>query len=153
MELIDFKHLPILNTLRENMGAHKDGTFELFDPEKHASWQEKEQLKEAIKTVAGQFVRDRDQKLFYKNVPVIALLESRIHFAYCDLLKQLSSKGRLNNLEITQTYKLLHNPTTCEYCLHTIGFKGFDVYRHRHQDYNEKILKQFSLQQYLSSYF
>ena len=75
--------------------------------------------------------------------------EEVAHFALCDQLRKRISQGRISHLSVTLDLDLLQNKQACEYCLHAVSYEGFDVYRHRHQDYNERILKGFNLLDYL----
>lgn len=153
MELIDFKEDEILNRLREKIGTNEFGHFELFDPDRHASWQEKQKLMQSLFQADGQHLKEAQSQLLYKNVKVIALYDHVFHFSYCDLLKKVSGKGQLSKIHVTASQKNLSGQGPCQYCLHNLDYQGFDVYRHRHQAHNEKVLKEFDVAAFLERYF
>ncbi|EAT11537.1 hypothetical protein HF888_12545 [Bermanella marisrubri] len=152
MELIDFKKYELLNRLREKMGASEFGHYELFDPDRHASWQEKQGLNQGMLQADAHYLKEQQNQLLYKNLKVVALDSQTVHFSYCDHLKKLSTKGQLSSISITSSADQINNHSACQYCLHKLDYKGFDVYRQRHQAHNEKVLKEFSLFDYLNQY-
>lgn len=150
MKLVDFTQDESLNRLRDRMGADQLGQFELFDPELHLSWQDKQNLaKDWIIINANRLHAGHEHALYFKNSPVVAKVGSELHFALCDDLKKQISQGLLADLPITTGQDKLSVAKTCPYCLHAVAYEGFDVYRHRHQEYNDKILKSFNLVKYL----
>lgn len=151
MKLVDFKQDEQLNQLRKKMGAQQLGTFELFDPERHLSWQDRQLLAKQWVQVNSNQLHTKDKALYFKNSPVVAQVENVFHFALCDDLKKKISHGLLSSVEITTKVSLLTGAANCPYCLHAVGYEGFDVYRHRHQQYNDNILKNFQLSQYVLS--
>lgn len=150
MKLIDFKQDKQLDRLRNKMGADDYGHFELFDPKRHLTWQERQTLHNGWVDVSSNVLHAyNDKTLAYKNSYVFAHNDDTAHFAMCDQLRKRISQGRLGSLAVTLDLNLLNDKKTCEYCLHAVSYEGFDVYRHRHQDYNDRILKNFNLLQYL----
>lgn len=151
MKLLDFSESDVLNQLRTSMGADQLGSFELFNPLKHLSWQEKQLLaKDWQVETSTSLHANHDQSLFFKNSPVVAKQDEVAHFAYCDALKKCISQGKMPKINITTNTGLLHGEKPCEYCLHAMDHEGFDVYRHRHQQYNETVLKRFNLARYFT---
>lgn len=153
MKLLDFKMDADLNNLRDKMGAEHLGNFELFDPERHLSWQERQQLAKQWVEVKGNGLHGLDNILYFKNSAVVAQVDNTFHFALCDDLKKRITHGQLTYADITTFPRLLSQGSNCPYCLHAVSYEGFDVYRHRHQQYNDKILKAFNLTQYVQSKF
>lgn len=154
MKLLDFNEDDVLNQLRANMGAEQLGTFELFNPLKHLSWQDRQSLSQGWLQVNGSALHSGvDQSLYFKNSPVVAQFEERLHFAYCDAIKKAVSNGQLNDIQVTTKQSLLTEKPSCEYCLHAMQYQGYDAYRHRHQQYNEGILKGFHLGRYFTDLY
>ena len=150
MKLIDFKQEGPFDSLRKTMGTDDYGHFELFDPKRHLTWQERQSLHSGWVSIASNGLHAySDSTLAYKNSYVFSVHEESAHFAMCDQLKKRISQGRLSDISVTLDAKLLQGKETCQYCLHAVSYEGFDVYRHRHQDYNERILKSFNLLNYL----
>jgi len=152
MKLIDFKQEGAFDALREKMGTNDYGPFELFDPARHITWQEKERFLKEWCVINGSNLHGHKDHLAYKNTHIFAAHENKAHFAYCDQIKKWVSQGRLPEVKATLKLDLLKSLQPCEYCLHSVGYQGFDVYRHRHKEYNEKILEDFDLLEYLGKY-
>lgn len=152
MKLLDFHNSDELNRLRQVMGDIHLGKFELFDPIRHLTAQERSQLQNNILDVSVQeFFACKDKSLGYKNSKVLAVRKEYYHFAMCDKLLKGIKQGTVTNLSITFNADLLLKKDVCEYCLHAIAFQGFDAYRKRHQEYNHKIVKEFDLHRYLKA--
>ncbi|MFT6153800.1 MAG: hypothetical protein ACJA0E_001299 [Bermanella sp.] len=151
MKLIDFKQDQALDKLRSDMGTDSYGLFELFDPNRHLSWQERQGLHTGWQSIQSSSLRTQsDKTLGYKNTHVFCQHEETAHFAFCDQLKKHMQQGKLPRVNITLNDTILKNEQVCHYCLHAISYQGFDVYRHRHQEYNQKIIKNFNLNQYIT---
>ena len=150
MKLIDFKENEQFDRLRKSMGTEDYGHFELFDPKRHLTWQERQSLQSGwVDIISNGLHAYGDKTLAYKNTYVFAEHESTIHFALCDQLKKRMSQGRLSDVAVTLDAHLVKDKKPCEYCLHAVSYEGFDVYRHRHQEYNDRIIKKFDLFSYL----
>lgn len=151
MELIDFKKDKTLDRLRSLMGSEEYGHFELFDPQRHLSWQERKSLTgHWVVISSGVLHAYNDQTLAYKNSHVFSITEEHFHFSLCDKLKNRISQGRLAEIEVTLNAKLLLDKSVCEYCLHAVNYQGFDAYRRRHAEYNQRIIKKFNFSHYLN---
>ena len=85
---IDFNQDEQFNYLRQLMGAEKLGSFELFDPQLHMSWQDRQLLSKQWLGINGNKLHSVNDLLFYKNSPVIAKVDHILHFALCDELKK-----------------------------------------------------------------
>lgn len=150
MKLTDFKQDASFNRLRMLMGSQEYGHFELFDPQRHLSWQERQFLAgHWLEVPTGVLHAYQDHTLAYKNSHVFSKTEQHFHFSLCDKLKNRISQGRLSAIEVTLSAELLAEKQVCEYCLHAVSYQGFDTYRRRHADYNQQIIKHFSFSQYL----
>ena len=146
MNLVDFTLDEPLNLLREKMGAVQLGRFELFNPELHLSWEQRQLLAKQWVNIEGNILHaGAENLLYFKNSPVITKVDGIFHFALCDDIKKKISQGQLIKTEATTSIELLNNAQNCTYCLHAVSYEGYDAYRHRHQQYNEKILKDFNL--------
>lgn len=152
MKLVDFHNEEVFNQLRETMGNADLGEFELFDPLRHLTWQERQDLEKNWISVSAQDLHAyHDKSLAYKNSHVFSCTEEHYHFAFCDKLSKRIGQGRLVSTDVTLNLALLNGHSVCEYCLHAVSYQGFDAYRHRHQDYNDQIIKGFNLNEYLKS--
>lgn len=151
MKLIDFTQNQEFNDLRHKIGTDDLGRFELFDPKKHLTWQEKKSLSENWVNVSVALLHAQsDKTLAYKNSYILSVVGDEVHFAYCDALKNKISKGSVNSIDVSLNWELFKGKSVCSYCLHAISYEGFDVYRHRHQEYNQKIVQSFKLDNYLT---
>ena len=150
MKLVDFKQDQTLDDLRKKMGSEQYGKFELFDPSRHLSWQERQSLNSDWHEITSASLHAYgDKTLAYKNSHIFCETSDQIHFAFCDQLKKHMQNGKIPRVNVTLKKSLLVDQTVCQYCLHAVAYQGFDVYRHRHKEYNEGILKNFSLMHYL----
>lgn len=150
MELFDFHQHSKLNQLREKIGTEQFGHFELFDPVKHLNWQERKTLSEDWLRVSCQSLYGLpDQSLAFKNSHVLSKENGVFHFALCDRLKKYINVSTESELPVSLNSALMSGEKVCEFCLHAAQYQGFDVYRHRHKEYNEKISKGFNLSLYL----
>jgi hypothetical protein len=152
MNLADFTLDETLNHLRKKMGADKLGRFELFNPDLHLSWEQRQLLARQWVNIEGNILHTGTENLLYfKNSPVITKVDGVFHFALCDEIKKKITQGKLAKAEATTCIELLNNAQNCTYCLHAVSYQGFDAYRHRHQQYNEKILKDFNLIRFINA--
>lgn len=150
MKLLDFKQSERLDGLRKSMKTENYGEFELFDPKRHLSWQERKQLSDSWQAVASSALHAySDQTLAYKNTHIFCQDNNAVHFAFCDSIKKNLHQGKMLKVNVTLNIDALASESVCQYCLHAISYEGFDVYRHRHKEYNDNILKTFNLTQYL----
>ncbi len=150
MELVDFKQNDSLNRLRRLIGNDDFGHFELFDPVKHLSWQERKALNLTWVNISSNVLHAySDQTLAYKNSHVFSITTHHFHFSLCDQLKKGISEGHLAKIEVTLNDALLADKAVCEYCLHAVGYQGYDAYRRRHEEYNQRIKKNFKFKKYL----
>lgn len=146
MKLPDFLLDESFNRLRETMGQPELGRFELFDATRHLSWSEREALhKTSLPVNFYQLSVWQGKYLGFKNSRVFYLAADGIsHFALCDDLKKQREKHASAQVQVTLNQSLIADNKVCPYCLHAISYQGFDVYRTRHKEYAEGILKDFS---------
>ena len=150
MKLVDFKQDEKFNQLRKKIGNSSYGDFELFDPKRHLSWQERKGLIEGWSNISTAMLHAySDHTLAYKNSHVFSKTDEHFHFSLCDKLKKRISQGRLPDIEITLNESLINKKEVCEYCLHAVSYQGFDAYRRRHEEYNQHIIKKFNFEHYL----
>lgn len=150
MKLVDFKQDKTLDDLRNKMGAEEYGKFELFDPSRHLSWQERQKINsDWVEISSSSLHAYGDKTLAYKNSHIFCQTNDQLHFAFCDQIKKQMQNGKIPKVNITLKRQLLTGKEVCQYCLHAVAYQGFDVYRHRHKEYNEGILKKFNLMSYL----
>lgn len=152
MKLFDFTADEQLNKLRDLMGAEQFGRFELFDSNLHLSWQERQLLaKQWVIIESNIFHAGAENILYFKNSPVVIKIENTFHFALCDDVKKRISQGKMNGVDATTCTKLMNGASNCSYCLHAVSYEGYDAYRHRHQQYNDAIIKHFNLSEFITS--
>lgn len=180
MELLDFTEFEAFNSLREKMGTEKLGYFELFDPDIHLTGQERSELEnngilqslEALKVLP-------DKTLAVKNSRVLAYNPDEnwyrtrreyptYHVAFCSLLDEIKKESPeqefLATSKLADDYNLLkirasgdvsvaeHGFVVCKQCLHTLRYKNYDEYRNRRRGYSQKVLSEFSLQEFFKLY-
>lgn len=151
MKLFDFTSDEKLNQLRQLMGAEQLGRFELFNPDLHLSWQERQLLaKQWVEIESNIFHTGAENLLYFKNSPVVIRLENTFHFSLCDDIKKRISQGKTTGVDATTCVALMDGASNCAYCLHAVSYEGYDAYRHRHQQYNENILKNFNLIRFIT---
>ena len=74
MQFPDFLEFEPFNQLRAQMGAEALGEFEFFDPQKHISAEEKQQLLRGLEITSAQVLKLIDNTLAYKNSRVLVSL-------------------------------------------------------------------------------
>lgn len=146
MKLPDFTQDELFNQLRLQMGQAEFGNFELFDAARHLSWSEREALqKNQLQVSFYQLTTQQGKYLAFKNSRVFYLAADGVsHFALCDELKKQREKHASAQVPVSLNTALIAKNTVCPYCLHAITYQGFDVYRTRHKEYAEAVLKDFN---------
>ncbi|MGI0119983.1 hypothetical protein [Zooshikella sp. RANM57] len=157
MKLINFLTFEPFNQLREKMGAKKLGYFELFNPEKHVTGNERISLSEATLTIESHYIRMLcDQTIAYKNSRIIvAGADQIVHISGCEVVEQACKQSV--SLVISANENLLNSVefqcfTICNLCLQKIRYKGFDQRIKRRVGYNQLIQQQFSLPAFFLAY-
>lgn len=93
MKLIDFQASEQFLELREAMSAYKDGHFELFDPTKHStSWQREQMYSIGLEVLANTLTEERNKVLKFLDCRVLVYEEKSqlLHFTRCPLVHCLS---------------------------------------------------------------
>ncbi|MBU2707643.1 hypothetical protein KCM76_16735 [Zooshikella marina] len=157
MRLINFLAFDAFNQLKEKMGAKKLGYFEIFNPEKHLTGNERIILSEATLTIESRYLRILcDQTIAYKNSRIIvAGKEQTLHVSYCEQVEYMCKQSA--SLVISANENLLNSIqyqkfSICHLCLQKIRYKGFDQRIKRRAGYNQLIICQFSLQAFFVAY-
>jgi len=180
MKLPDFTEFEPFNSLRQDMGTNRLGYFELFDPALHLTGSERSELERhgLLQTPAAIKVLP-DRTLAYKNSRVIAYNPNEnwyrvrreyptYHVAFCAQMETLRAEQEETDLLITskiaEDYNLVvmrtqgevklqqHGFVVCKHCLHTLRYKDFDEFRNRRRGYSQKVLSEFSLQEFFRLY-
>ncbi|MFK7160604.1 hypothetical protein V6U78_06095 [Marinospirillum sp. MEB164] len=159
MQLPDFTHFAPFQQLRKTMGARRTGHFELFDPHKHLTGQERSQLDQQGRRLRLDQLRAlADGTWAYKNtrLAVYRAEDPHYHLAQCP---QLSQWGRNQQVWVStrRTGKLplagQDQPLSiCPDCLQFLGYKGFDLKRNRKIAYSKKLLSLFSREEFYIVY-
>jgi hypothetical protein len=154
MKLVDFLEDEQLNQLRATMQQPALGNFELFDAARHLSWSEREALHKTFLSVSlYQLSAYQGKHLAFKNSRVFYLDAANIgHFALCDDVKKQRDKNTALQVHITLNKSQVGQYKVCPYCLHAVAYQGFDVYRTRHKEYAEGVLKDFSWADFLQNF-
>lgn len=180
MQLPDFTEFDAFNTLRQKMKAERLGYFELFDPRRHLTGTERSELERVgvLQDVVGLKVLP-DHTLARKNSRVIAYNPNAnwyrmhreyptYHVAFCSRLEELRAADSRTELLLTSRiatdYDLLairssgevglqsHGFVVCKHCLHKLRYKDYDEYRNRRRGYSERVLSEFTLQEFFRRY-
>ncbi len=180
MELPDFIEFAPFNTLRDNMGTNELGYFELFDPAKHLTGEERSALANGgvLKTLTDITVLP-DKTLAIKNSRVLLYIPDEnwfrhrreyptYHVARCSLLDELANETPAQEYLVTtrlaEDYELLkyrdggdyslvsHGFLVCKHCLHKLRYKDFDEFRNRKRGYSQKVLNEFKLGEFYRLY-
>lgn len=154
MKLVDFLEDEQLNLLRSKMQQPALGHFELFDAQRHLTWNERETLHKNLLAVSlyqltayqGKFLAFKNSRVFYLDTAGVS------HFALCDDVKKQRDKNAALQVHISLNKSRIGQQKVCPYCLHAIAYQGFDVYRTRHKEYAEGILKDFSWEDFFLNF-
>ncbi|MBU2711424.1 hypothetical protein [Zooshikella harenae] len=157
MKLINFLTFEPFNQLREKIGTKKLGYFELFNPEKHLTGNERITLSEDRLTIDSQHLRKLcDQTIAYKNSRIIvAGTDQTLHISGCEVIERVCKQSE--SLVISANENLLNTAefkcfSICNLCLQKIRYKGFDQRIKRRAGYNQLIQSQFSLSAFFLAY-
>lgn len=148
MELLDFLAFEPFNRMRAQMGTDQLGQFELFDPQRHLTGDERSVLaREGMFLARGELGRLLDHCLCYKNSRVALLEDGVLHLARCDVLPE-KSRYRVG----TSTRALEGIETVCTACLQVLSYKGYDELKARKERYNQQVVDRFSLDAFWSDH-
>ena len=152
MNLIDFLNDEDFNRLRQQMGTNELGRFELFEPTRQLTWNEREALAEqGLSLVASEIRIVKDKTLAYKNTRVWALSDNAYHLAYCLQMQQL--RHHQTPLQAgTHEWPVSREKTVCLECLALLQYQGIDVRRLRRTEFSEHVSEHFSLAGFQKEY-
>ncbi|MEX1216273.1 hypothetical protein [Saccharospirillum sp.] len=148
MELYDFLEFAPFNQMRERMGTDQFGQFELFDPSRHLTGEERSVLaRQGLPLPRSLLSRLLDYCLCYKNSRVAIIDEGVLHLAQCDRFPdrdQYRAGTSMRAFEATST--------VCSSCLQTLNYQGYDEQKARKEYHNRRVLERFSLEAFWSDY-
>lgn len=147
------------------MGAKNLGQFEFFDAEKNLSVDEKAQLQiDHIEVLLADVRSLADTTLAYKNSRVLLFQSAAesssgasfsFHLAECEAVTearlQADSSWRVTTAD-PKLLPLLQNHQVCSACLQRLHYQDFDMSRHRHRDYSERVKSGFSVSEFFKHY-
>lgn len=149
MQLIDFLQYEQFNQLRHKMGASDYGNFAAFDPERHLTQSELEQLQQGMSIPANLLHRQPDRTLSHKNSRVWVISMGKLHIADCDEIKKLR---RTSTDIVISNQHIPADLEVCHQCLLELQYQGLDARRMRRVDYIEQLVKSFSMDEYYQRY-
>lgn len=159
MELPDFLEFEPFNELRERMGADKLGYFEVFDPKRHLTGEERAVLRtHGVKVTRSQVQFLGDHTLAYKNSRVGLFVDGVLHVTRCQALDNFTEGTAVSSHAAAQTTLNAESttedraPQACEHCLHQLRFAGIDLDKERKVHHNKKILNEFRLEHFFDVY-
>lgn len=180
MELLDFKQFEPFNRLREKIGTEEFGYFELFDPALHLIGSERSKLESpGILLKPGGIKILPDKTLAIKNSRVMAYMPHEswyrthreypsYHLAMCSQMESIVTdhpdQEMLITTRLSDEYDLLKiRPSgevtmssqgfvVCKHCLHALRYKDYDEFRNRRRGYSQKVLNDFSLEDFYRFY-
>lgn len=151
MKLPDFSEFEPFVTLRQQMGARRQGHFELFDPKRHLNGRERSELETSgLKRSLSQLRALADGTWAIKNSRVLIYsthTPQHYHLAQCpSLLAQKQQDVIITTRRQGQIPGFKDEVTAhvCPDCLQLLGYKGFDLTRNRKIAYSKALLKDFS---------
>ena len=153
MKLKSLHDFPGLTELRERMGANELGEFELFDPQRHITYSEREALNAGELNLQSQQLRIlKDKTLAFKNTRVWLTWHEDIltgyHLAACEKVqKHRHMKGEL----LAGCMEPEGQLAVCVECLQLLKYQGLDARRGRRLD-SETLQREFSLEEFQAQY-
>lgn len=148
MELIDFLEFEPFNQLRERMGTDQLGQFELFDPDRHLTGDERSVLsRQGMVLPRSALGRLLDHCLCYKNSRVATAAGNVLHVARCDQFPE-RDEYRVGTSARAFEGQLL----VCQACLQILNYKGYDDHKARKEHYNREVVERFTLDAFWSAY-
>ena len=148
MELIDFLEFEPFNQMRERMGTDQLGQFELFDPERHLTGDERSELARQGMPLPRSLVgRLLDHCLCYKNSRGAITVDDVLHVARCDCFPE-----RDQYRAGTSARAFEGQPLVCTACLQILNYKGYDEHKARKEHYNRQVVERFTLDAFWSGY-
>lgn len=155
MDLPDFLEFEPFNTLRERMGADKLGYFEVFDPQRHLTGEERAALRtQGIRVARSQLMILGDHTLSFKNSRIGLIADDTLHVTRCKHIVGMEEGMAISDDEAWQALAIqLDQPIeVCGECLHQLRFAGLDLDKERKQHHNRKIIAEFRLARYFAEH-
>lgn len=160
MQLPNFTEFEPFIKLRHQMGAARQGHFELFNPLEHLNGKERSELDQH-----GRLVNLRNLKRWadltwgYKNTRLALYLADApdYHLAQCAItLSWANSDSVWISTRRTGVLPLGAEQNTkrtiCSACLQLLGYKGFDLNKNRKIAYSKKLLQEFEREEFFRIY-
>lgn len=148
MKLPDFLHFSPFNELRERMGAERLGYFEMYDPKRHLSGEERSDLRtQGLLVPRSALYFLGDHTLAYKNSRVGLVVEKVLHVTRCKVVS-----GFEQGMVVASDEAIAEGVTACKDCLHHLRFDGLDLDKERKHHHNQRVIQQFSLIRFYESY-
>lgn len=165
MKLPDFNQFEPVLDLRRQMAATKAGHFELFDPDKHLTGEERSRLENRGVAVTLDALRILpDMTLAIKNGRVVVFEKEKsagkrafFHLALCPELESLSDNTLIATTCQSSPFPVLADKkrrslSVCPECLELLGYKGFSLNRNRRIRYSEQLMRHFELADFFRLY-
>ena len=180
MDLIDFKKNDQLNALREGMGTHKFGYYELFDPDFHLKAEELEEIDHKHLVAPFDELHECvDHTIRYKNARVLYVthhqaddssnfIQLTLHFAKCEHFDLQSGDAFITTKDLDWDdfklrtylqciYRDLKNikvtsVTVCSKCMQRLRYNGYDEMKSRKEIYNKELIMGFNIDQFYENY-
>ncbi|OPX55177.1 hypothetical protein SAMN02745127_02290 [Oceanospirillum multiglobuliferum] len=165
MKLPDFAEFEPILALRREMGATRLGHFELFDPHKHLTGEERTKLEQhGVLTQLHSLRLLQDHTLAIKNGRVVVFKlaheqgkKQHFHVANCSVLQQCRDDKLIATTSLHSPFPVLdyhkrRSLSVCPECLTLLGYRGFSLVRNRRIRYSEQLLKQFQLTDFFKLY-
>ena len=147
-----------LTELREKMEAVELGSFELFDPQRHITYSEREALNEGSFQIQSQQMRIlKDKTIAFKNTRLWLSWADEIqplyHLAACDALQKHRHQKDRHSLQpfIAGTNPPENTVQVCVDCLQLLKYQGLDARRGRRLD-TDTVQKEFDFTQFQKDY-
>ena len=144
MKLKSFENFEPINKLREKMGAKYLGLFELFDPKRQITFNEKELLAVGqLKINILQIKILKDKTIAFKNTRLWLSWDDHecYHLAACEQVQ----KRRHLKADFFAGVHQEHKKTVCLECLKLLQYEGLDARRSRRIEISESIQQDFDL--------
>lgn len=165
MKLPDFNEFESILDLRRQMAAKRQGHFELFDPERHLTGEERSRLENRgrlVQTHQLRFLPDRTLAIKNGRVVVFAQAHTKgvkqyFHVADCPVLTSSEGEQWIATTCQSSPFPVLDSHkrrslSICSECLTLLGYKGFSLTRNRRIRYSEQLLRHFELAEFFKTY-
>lgn len=167
MKLPDFNHFEPVLELRRQMAAVKTGNFELFDPEKHLTGQERSRLENQginvrlndIRVLPDSTLAIKNGRVlvFQKDAPMEKQARQHFHLALCPVLESAPEQSLVATTCLSSPFPVLDDKnrrslSVCPECLSLLGYKGFSLTRNRRIRYSEQLMRHFDLASFFKLY-